>query len=150
MNTNSIDVKKLAKAGGLLLVVGAVIFADVAFAQGGGGSSTENIGSIAARLTESFKNIGQLIIAIAFVGGLGFTMAAIFKFKQHKDNPTQIPLGTPIAMLAIGIVLMFLPGIIQPAGTSLFGSNAATSAGGFTGEAGVGVLPGNSGGSGSP
>ena len=35
---------------------------------------------------------------------------AIFKFKQHKDNPTQVPVGTPVAMLAISAALVFLPG----------------------------------------
>jgi len=107
-----------------------------------GGGDTETIGSIAERITGSFTQLGQLILAIAFVAGLGFTMASIFKFKQHKDNPTQIPLGTPIAMLAIGIALIFLPGIISPAGATLFGGGAEQKAGGLTGEAGLSVLPG--------
>src|SRR3990167_764297 len=75
------------------------------------GTGEQNLGSIAQNITGSFLQFGQLILAISFIAGLGFTMAAIFKFKQHKDNPTQIPLGTPIALLAIGIALIFLPGI---------------------------------------
>lgn len=101
--------------------------------------SQQGIGSIASSITGEFKAIGQLILAVAFLGGIGFVMAAIFKFKQHKDNPQQITLGTPIAMLVIGAFLIFLPSLIGPAGTSLFGSSAA--AGGFTGT-GASVLPG--------
>lgn len=123
-----------------LIMLSMIMVTDV-LAQGGGGGGT-TIGNLATNITQSFTSLGQLILAISFVAGLGFTMAAIFKFKQHKDNPTQIPLGTPIAMLAIGIVLMFLPGIIKPAGTTIFGGEAQTAGGGLTGSAGLGTLPG--------
>lgn len=141
MKTVTFNSKHLAKVACITATVALAFFvsADV-LAQGTGGGGT-TLGSLAENITGSFKQIGALILAIAFVGGLGFTMAAIFKFKQHKDNPTQIPLGTPIAMLAIGVVLMFLPGIISPAGQTLFGSSATSAAGGFTGE-GTAALPG--------
>jgi intracellular multiplication protein IcmD len=129
--------------GNVIKVLGALMTVAIApdvFAQG-----SATIGSLAENITGSFTQLGQLILAISFVAGLGFTMAAIFKFKQHKDNPTQIPLGTPIAMLAIGIVLMFLPGIIKPAGTTIFGAGATTAGGGLTGSAGLSTLPGTSG-----
>lgn len=143
MKSKWINSKNLTKAGGMILTLAAVFFAGTVMAQ-----TTQTIGNLATNLTATFQSIGELIIGIAFVGGLGFTMAAIFKFKQHKDNPTQIPLGTPIAMLAIGIVLIFLPSLIAPAGTSFFGTSAQQGAGGFTGSAGLGVLPGATGGGG--
>jgi intracellular multiplication protein IcmD len=34
------------------------------------------------------------------------------KFKQHKDNPTQTPIGTPIALVFIAAALLFLPSIL--------------------------------------
>jgi intracellular multiplication protein IcmD len=142
MKSRKLDLNKLAKVGGIVAAVALGLFATDTFAAAAGGGGGDTIGTIAARITESFTSLGQLILAIAFVGGLGFTMAAIFKFKQHKDNPTQIPLGTPIAMLAIGIVLMFLPGIITPAGTTLFGASASSAGGGLTGQAGLATLPG--------
>lgn len=37
---------------------------------------------------------------------------AVYNFKQHKDNPTQLPIGTPIALVAIAAALLFLPSII--------------------------------------
>ena len=129
MKSGVFNLTKLAKVAGV--VVPLTLFVGEAFAQAAGAGSS-NLGNLASNITGSFQQIGALILAIAFVGGLGFTMAAIFKFKQHKDNPTQIPLGTPIAMLAIGIVLMFLPGIISPAGQTLFGGGATSAAGGFT------------------
>lgn len=118
------------------LLTALTFFLSGAFADSGG------IGVIATNITGSFKALGQLVLAIAFLAGIGFVMAAIFKFKQHKDNPTQIPLGTPVAMLVIGIVLMFLPNLIAPAGTTIFGSSATT--GGFKGNISSGLIPGAS------
>lgn len=121
----------------LLLAITALSFyTGNAFAQS---STPTNLGDVATNITSSFKGIAQLMIAVAYLAGIGFVLASIFKFKQHKDNPTQIPLGTPLAMLVIGIVLIFLPMIFGPAGSTIFGSTATP--GGFTGE-GVSNLPG--------
>ena len=68
---------------------------------------------------------------VAYLAGLGFGISAVFKFKQHKDNPTQIPIGTPFALLAVSVVLIFLPSIYAPAGQSVFGGSQT--GGGFTG-----------------
>lgn len=103
----------------------------------------KSLGDIATNIMNSFAQLGQLMLAIAYLSGFGFTVSAIFKFKQHKDNPTQIPVSTPLALLMVGIVLIFLPGIIRPAGSTIFGStaNLENMAGGFKGT-GVGNIPG--------
>ncbi len=115
-----------------------------AFAAAAGSDAPKNVTTIqdiAGNITGSFDALGQLMIAVAYLAGIGFTIASIFKFKQHKDNPTQIPIGTPLAMLVIGIVLIFMPMIIKPAGTTIFGAKASQSgAGGFKGG-GVSALP---------
>ncbi|MBA2654556.1 MAG: type IV secretion protein IcmD [Gammaproteobacteria bacterium] len=120
----------------LSMIIG-LFYSGIALGQ----SADSGIGGIAANITSQFSKIGQLILAIAFLGGIGFIMAAIFKFKQHKDNPTQIPLGTPIAMLVIGAFLVFMPSLIAPAGATIFKGSAT--AGGFTG-AGASAIPGAS------
>ena len=96
------------------------------------------IGSLAGNLSNQFKQIGQLMAGVAYVAGFGLTMTAMFKFKQHKDNPQQVPMGIPMAMLTIGVCLIFLPSFIAPAGSSIFGGTAT--AGGFSGG-GVAGLP---------
>jgi intracellular multiplication protein IcmD len=65
----------------------------------------------------------------AYLAGLGFAIGAIMKFKQHKDNPTQIPIGTPIALIFIAAALLFLPSILGVAGSTMFGKGQATVAG---------------------
>jgi intracellular multiplication protein IcmD len=103
-----------------------------------------NIADVATNITSAFKSVGELMIATAYLAGIGFVIAAIFKFKQHRDNPTQIPIGTPIALLVIGIFLVFLPGIIGPTGSTIFGGSQNNFAGGFRGT-GANNIPGGAG-----
>ena len=51
------------------------------------------------------------------------------KFKAHKDNPTQIPVGTPVALMFVAAALIFLPSMFEVAGGTLFGSAGGSSAG---------------------
>lgn len=106
-----------------LLITGQVFAAD------------SSIGTLASNITSSFTALTKLITAGSYLAGLGFSIGAIMKFKQHKDNPTQIPIGTPIALVFIAAALLFLPAILDTTGATLFGSsfNAQSSVGGPTG-----------------
>lgn len=126
----------------IVTVTAMVLFSTFALAD-----DTEpagGIGTMAHGVTLAFENIAKLMTAIAYVCGFGFTIGAIFKFKAHKDNPTQVPVGTPLALLAIGLSLIFLPAFINPAGKTLIGTTASDInkvAGGYTGT-GAEQLPG--------
>lgn len=104
--------------------------------------ATDTLANLATNVTAQFTAIGQLMIGVAYIAGIGFGISAVFKFKQHKDNPTQIPIGTPFALLAVSVILVFLPALYAPAGESIFGSTSA--AGGFTGS-GASSMPGGGG-----
>ena len=60
-----------------------------------------SFGEMAQNLVKSFPALVDLIVAVCYIAGIAFAAMAIFKFKQHKDNPSQHPLGTPVAMLFI-------------------------------------------------
>ena len=85
-------------------------------------TQVNTIGDMAALITKSFANIAKLITALSYVGGIGFALGSVMKFRQHKDNPTQIPVGTPIAMLFIASALLFFPVVLNMTGMSIFGS----------------------------
>lgn len=87
------------------------------------------IGGMASSITSSFTSLTKLITAGSYLAGLGFSIGAIMKFKQHKDNPTQIPIGTPIALVFISAALLFLPTILDVAGYTMFGTSGGTVAG---------------------
>lgn len=80
-----------------------------------------SFGNIASTVTASFRQIANLISAASYLAGLGFAIGSIMKFKQHKDNPTQIPIGTPIALLFIAAALLFMPSILGATAQTLFG-----------------------------
>ena len=102
-----------------------------------------SLGDMAESVTSSFEKVGKLMIGLAYVSGIGFGISAVFKFKQHKDNPTQIPVGTPFALLGVSCLLVFLPGIYKPAGMTIFGDEENSAAGGFQGQ-GAMIMPGSS------
>ena len=80
------------------------------------GSSDGTLSATVTSLTAFFKDLGPLIGSIAMVAGLIFFVASVFTFKQHRDNPTQVPIGKPITQMCISVVLMFMGQIIQPLG----------------------------------
>lgn len=81
------------------------------------------IGSVASNVTSNIGNIAKLVTAAAYVAGMAFAVGAIVKFKAHKENPTQIPIGTPIAMLFVGAALIFVPTVFTVSGKTLFGAS---------------------------
>lgn len=89
----------------------------------------QTLGGMASTITSSFENITKLITAGSYLAGLGFAIGAIMKFKQHKDNPTQITIGQPIGLLVVAIALLFLPSVLSVAGSTMFGSSGGQTAG---------------------
>lgn len=84
--------------------------------------TAQDIGDVFYNLAGQYSSIGLLIVAVSAISGLGFGIAAAYKFKQYKDNPTQIPIGTPVALLVVSVLMWFMPAIVRPAAKSMFGS----------------------------
>lgn len=89
-------------------------------------SAGKNLGDMAQSITGTFESVGKMITAGSYIAGLGFSIGAIMKFKQHKDNPTQIPIGTPVALVFIAAALLFLPTILSITGETMFGGPGTT------------------------
>jgi len=122
----------------ILIMLSGLVITSLAFADSG-----KSLGGIADSVTTTIGSVGKMLVAISYLAGFGFLTFGVLKFKQHKDNPTQVTLGTPIVMTLIGAVLVFIGGFIAPLGQT-FGvdSNAV---GGFTG---TGTFTGSGSGSG--
>jgi intracellular multiplication protein IcmD len=116
------------RKGTMLLVTGmilCVVSAGVAMAATGN-APAGSIGSVAETIQSSFGNLAKVLTAGAYVMGIGFVIASLFKFKAHKDNPTQVQIGAPIALLFIGAAMIFIPSVMKTGGATVFGSNAST------------------------
>lgn len=109
---------KVVHSTRVLLPLICLLFPWLAFAD------TETIGAIAEGVTSSFSGIAKLITGASYLAGIGFALAAILKFKAHKDNPQQIPVGTPIALVFVAAAMMFLPTVYSSSGITIFGTNA--------------------------
>lgn len=99
------------------------VLAIAALTAGTAALAISGVGSVAAQVTSNVANIARLITAASYVAGMAFAVGAIVKFKAHKDNPTQIPIGTPIALLFVGAALIFMPTVFRVGGATLFGGS---------------------------
>jgi intracellular multiplication protein IcmD len=118
------SVAEWLKAVFVLFVMAGVVFSGAAYA-----ASTADLGTVADNVTATFDSMAKLITAASYIAGLGFAVASILKFKAHKDNPQQITVGVPIALMFVAAALIFLPSMFGVAGNTLFGEGGATSAG---------------------
>ncbi|HTM63777.1 MAG TPA: type IV secretion protein IcmD [Gammaproteobacteria bacterium] len=100
-------------------------------------AAVSGIGSVATTVTGNLAAVARLITAASYVAGMAFAVGAIVKFKAHKDNPTQIPIGTPIALLFVGAALIFIPTVFKVSGATLFGGSGTV--GGVSGIASFGA-----------
>ncbi len=119
----------------ILLLIGAILCLCVGavFAAGSGTAAAGGIGTVASTVKGNLSDIAKLITAGAYVAGFGFAVAAIVKFKAHKDNPTQIPLGQPVVFLFVGAALIFAPSVFKASGITLFGGTGKSGAGTISG-----------------
>jgi intracellular multiplication protein IcmD len=96
-----------------------IIFCAICYASKG------DLDDMSDHITGSFSAFTKCIIACSYIIGLACAIGAILKHKAHKDNPTQIPIGTPILYSFIAISLLFIPTVLFGVGLSLFGDNAS-------------------------
>lgn len=93
--------------------IGLILVAADSFA-----AATTGLGGVAESVHTSLSSFEKVIGTGSYVIGLAFAIGAIMKFKQHKDNPSNIPIGTPMALLVVAIALVFLPSLISLTGST--------------------------------
>lgn len=108
------------------LLLSILLFsAGITFAECVAMEDPETLGQLLCNIKmNTFQGIFKLIFVFAYVSGMGLMVAAIFKLKQVKENPTQIPVSTPMALFMCAALLLYLPEVIIPAGESIFGAGA--------------------------
>jgi intracellular multiplication protein IcmD len=52
-----------------------------------------NVGEVAGSVSTSTTDLTGIITGASEAAGAAEAVVSAEKFKQHKDNPTQIPLG---------------------------------------------------------
>ena len=79
---------------------------------------------ILINLQQSYNAIVDLIISVAYLSGAGFVMKGVFAFKLYGEQRTmmssQVSIRVPVAYLAVGVGLLYLPAMISLASNSVF------------------------------
>ena len=102
----------------LACLFGLVLFADAAMAL--------HATAIGTHVTATMASAAKIMQSVALVAGIGFIMVSFFKFHQHKQNPTQVPLSQGLSMLVIGAGLVLFPTLIPTAESVITGSTGGT------------------------
>ncbi len=116
--------KILARVSIALAVLCSLFAITVSYAGPTNGLTLSSIGS---HIGTSVSNIARILSNVALIAGIGFILAAFFKFHQHKLNPTQVPLSQGITLLLIGAGLTLFPVMIPTAKNAVVGSSASVS-----------------------
>ena len=87
-------------------------------------SGVLTVGKVLCLIKENaLKGVLILLYAASILIGLGLLVTGIFKLKQVKDNPTQIPVSTPLAFFVSGSLLLFMPNLFPVVRTTVFGDS---------------------------
>jgi intracellular multiplication protein IcmD len=121
-----LKISKLTANKGFKLLAGVAILTASGAALA---SSSLTLGNMASQITDSFTSLTKLITATSYIAGIGFFIGAVMKFKQHKDAPTQTPIGQPITLTFVAASLLFLPTILSVTGATMFGSSGGSTSG---------------------
>jgi uncharacterized membrane protein len=108
----------------MLAVFAGLILSSSAFAASSG------ISEVAKQVQSQFNAIMAMVSAGAYVIGIAFIIGGILKLKAYKDNPQSTALGVPMTMLAVGALLVYLQGIVQALGGTLFSNATSVGTGG--------------------
>lgn len=82
-----------------------LIFPMVGFADSG----TNGFGYVAQNLVEPVNVLSDFVSSASIIIGISFILGSFLRYLQYRVNPFASPLGTVIALLIMGIVLVCLP-----------------------------------------
>lgn len=95
----------------------------------------------AASLFENFSDASiimmDLVVGIAFIAGIFISLFGLLKFKEYSEAGGRMKLSTPLGIIAVGALLVIMPGIINTTTETL-------SLGANTGKTLLSVNPGGS------
>ena len=104
-----------------------LLYAGLAMAGAADGMA---LSSIAGNIDTSVVSIASILEDVSLISGVGFVLTSFYSFHTHKNNPTQVPITKPIALLFIGAMMMVFPLTIPTAKNALVGSAQMAKVGG--------------------
>ena len=86
-----------------------------------------DLSQMLSNLSKSLPSVQYLLGGISYLGGIGFFIAALFRFRDNveKQGESDAKMIVPFAFLAMGSALLFLPSLMDALSTTLFGSSSS-------------------------
>jgi intracellular multiplication protein IcmD len=113
--------KNMLKCSIFLVLITGLLLTEAAFAAST--APSYSLGQISDNLIISIGGLAQLITSGCYVIGFGFGVAAILKFKGHRDNPSQVTIGQPITLCILALAFIFMPMLFIISGDTIFGAH---------------------------
>jgi hypothetical protein len=89
--------------------------------------------AVESRLSQIASSSGFQLAVEAAVSSAKATSIITALESYAKDNPTQIPISKPIALLFVAAALIFVPSVFKSTGATLFGDGASQAVEGVDG-----------------
>lgn len=102
--------------------------ASVGFLAVGGVAHAANLGDVANNIGSSVDGGLSLLMKGSYFAGSACAAGALFKFKQHSDNPQQTPMKVPVILAVVAAGLLALPSFRQTSTDTVWGNGQAQSA----------------------
>ncbi len=110
-----------------ILILLALLVSGLAFADPSGNSYV-SLATISKSVDSTVAELATVLIDVSLIAGIGFIIAAFFKFHQHKQNPTQVQMSQGVSLLLIGCGLTLIPLLIPTASVAVLGTGAKSPA----------------------
>lgn len=71
--------------------------------------AANSLGELSDRMMLPLSVLTSALYNISLAIGIALLFAALIQYKNRKDNPGQVPISRPIALLIFGVILIVLP-----------------------------------------
>ncbi len=75
--------------------------------------ANRNLSDVTDQLTESLNGLPVLFTSAAYIIGIGFVIAGLFKLKEFVDDPSQGDMKNALIRLGVGALMILLPFAIE-------------------------------------
>lgn len=72
-----------------------------------------SLGQLSTSLMGPVSVLADLMYKICYVLGAMFLLGSVLQYKNHRDNPSQVPISRPILLLVFGLILIGFPFFAQ-------------------------------------
>ena len=105
--------KFISKLNNLPRLFSASFIATVATVGQANATGKSDLKDVTNQLTDSLEGLPVLFTSAAYIIGIGFVIAGLFKLKEFVDDPAQGNMKDALIRLGVGALMILLPFAIE-------------------------------------